>query len=90
MVRISQPLSRADLARRTGLQRSTVSLIVDQLITDGWVAEGDLGQLPRGRRPRLLYLNTDRAGIIGINIMPRFTTIALADLNARFRAASTV
>jgi predicted NBD/HSP70 family sugar kinase len=90
MVRTNQPLSRADLARRTGLQRSTVSLIVDELIGERWVAEGDLGQLPRGRRPRLLYLNTDRAGIIGINVMPRFTTIALADLNARFRAQETI
>jgi len=90
MVRTNQPLSRADLARRTGLQRSTVSLIVDELIGERWVAEGDLGQLPRGRRPRLLYLNTDRAGIIGINIMPRLTTIALADLNARFRAQESI
>lgn len=89
-VRTNQPLSRADLARRTGLQRSTVSLIVDELISERWVAEGDLGQLPRGRRPRLLYLNTDRAGIIGINIMPRLTTIALADLSARFRAQESI
>src|SRR5208283_2209901 len=89
-IRTNQPLSRADLARQTGLQRSTVSLIVDQLIGERWVAEGDLGQLPRGRRPRLLYLNTDRAGIIGINIMPRETTIGLADLSARFRAQESI
>jgi predicted NBD/HSP70 family sugar kinase len=89
-IRTGQPLSRADLARHTGLQRSTVSLIVDQLIAERWVVEGDLGQLPRGRRPRLLYLNTERAGIIGINIMPRQTTIALADLNARFQAEETI
>lgn len=89
-IRTSQPLSRADLARQTGLQRSTVSLIVDQLIRERWVVEGDLGQLPRGRRPRLLYLNTDRAGIIGINIMPRQTTIGLADLSARFRAQESI
>lgn len=89
-IRTSQPLSRADLSRQTGLQRSTVSLIVDELIGERWVAEGDLGQLPRGRRPRLLYLNTDRAGIIGINIMPRLTTIALADLNSRFLAQETI
>ena len=75
---------------RQGLQRSTVSLIVDDLISERWVAEGDLGQLPRGRRPRLLHLNTDRAGIIGINIMPRHTTIALADLNARFLSVDTI
>lgn len=89
-IRTNQPLSRADLARETGLQRSTVSLIVDQLIGERWVAEGDLGRLPRGRRPRLLYLNTDRAGIIGINIMPRETTIGLADLSARFRAQESI
>ena len=89
-IRTGQLLSRAELARQTGLQRSTDSLIVDQLIRERWVVEGDLGQLPRGRRPRLLYLNTERAGIIGINIMPRQTTIALADLNARFQAEETI
>ncbi len=89
-IRTGQPLSRADLARQTGLQRSTVSLIVDELIDEGWVVEGAFGQLPRGRRPRLLYLNTDRAGIIGINIMPRQTTIALADLNGHIRAQESI
>ncbi|MFZ0964931.1 MAG: ROK family transcriptional regulator [Terriglobia bacterium] len=83
-IRTNQPMSRADLARQTGLQRSTVSLIVDELIRERWVVEGALGQLPVGRRPRLLHLNTDRAGIIGINVMPHLTTIALADLGARF------
>ncbi|MDR3675160.1 MAG: ROK family transcriptional regulator [Acidobacteriota bacterium] len=90
LIRTNQPVSRADVARRTGLQRSTVSLIVDELISERWVAEGDLGQVPLGRRPRLLYLNTDRAGIIGINIMPRLTTIALADLNVTFRAEESI
>jgi len=90
MIRTNQPLSRADLARRTGLQRSTVSLIVDQLINERWVVEGGVGQLPRGRRPRFLYLNTERAGIIGINIEPRLTSIVLADLNTRFRAEESI
>jgi predicted NBD/HSP70 family sugar kinase len=83
-IRTNQPISRADLARQTSLQRSTISLIVDQLIEERWVAEGDVGQLPRGRKPRLLYLNMERAGIVGINIMPHVTKIALADLSARF------
>jgi predicted NBD/HSP70 family sugar kinase len=90
MIRTNQPLSRADLARRTGLQRSTVSLIVDQLIGERWVVEGGVGRLPRGRRPRFLYLNTERAGIVGINIEPRLTTIVLADLNTRLWAEETI
>jgi DNA-binding MarR family transcriptional regulator len=38
-IRRHNPMSRADLARRSGLQRSTVSAILDQLIDDGWVTE---------------------------------------------------
>lgn len=85
-IRTSQPISRADLARVTGLQRSTVSSIAEQLIHEGWVAEGAIGQLPRGRKPRLLNLNTERARIIGVNIMPATSTVALADLNLNFCA----
>jgi DNA-binding MarR family transcriptional regulator len=40
LIRANQPLSRADLSRRSGLQRSTVSLIVEQLIQEHWVCEG--------------------------------------------------
>lgn len=90
VIRTYQPMSRADLARQTGLQRSTVSLIVEQLIDERWVVEGPARQLPRGRRPRLLALNIERAGIIGVNVMPGATTIVLADLNADFRAQETV
>jgi predicted NBD/HSP70 family sugar kinase len=83
-VRTSQPVSRADLARLTGLQRSTVSLIVEQLMKERWVAEGGVAQLPRGRKPRLLTLNLERAAIIGVNVMPHRTTMVVADLNSRF------
>jgi hypothetical protein len=85
-IRTGQPLSRADLARQTGLQRSTVSLIVAQLMKERWVVGGGVGQLPRGRKPWLLTLNIEKAGIIGINVMPRMTTMVLADLNTTFRS----
>jgi predicted NBD/HSP70 family sugar kinase len=84
VIRTRQPVSRADVARLTGLQRSTVSLIVDQLIAEGWVSEGAFGRLPRGRRPIFLQLNAERARIIGVNVRPTATTIALADLNGQF------
>jgi predicted NBD/HSP70 family sugar kinase len=84
LIRSHQPLSRADLARHSGLQRSTVSLITEQLIEERWVTEGANGRAPRGRRPRFLHLNQERVGIIGVNVRPIMTTIALADLDARF------
>jgi predicted NBD/HSP70 family sugar kinase len=83
LIRSRQPVSRADLARLSGLQRSTVSLITEDLIARRWVTEGATGRLPRGRRPTFLRLNDERA-IIGIDIRPEHTTLALADVNAKF------
>jgi predicted NBD/HSP70 family sugar kinase len=84
LVRKHQPISRADLMRQSGLQRSTVSVITEQLIAERWLKEGAMGQLPRGRRPTFLHLNEDRAGIFGINVRPSTTHMALANLAGRF------
>jgi predicted NBD/HSP70 family sugar kinase len=83
LIRSRQPVSRADLARLSGLQRSTVSLITEQLIGERWVIEGPRGRLPRGRRPTFLRLNVQRL-IVGIDIRPVHTTVVLADVNGHF------
>src|SRR5947209_8216271 len=83
LIRTRQPLSRADLARLSGLQRSTISLIVEELLQEHWVIEGPTGRLPRGRRPTFLRLNEDRV-IIGVDIRPIQTTVALAEVNGKF------
>lgn len=86
LIRKHQPLSRADLSRYSGLQRSTVSMITEQLITERWVVEGAVGHVPRGRKPTFLHLNSERAGVIGVDIRPLTTTIGLASLDLRFLA----
>ncbi|MBV9154821.1 MAG: ROK family transcriptional regulator, partial [Acidobacteriaceae bacterium] len=83
LIRDKQPLSRADLARLSGLQRSTVSLITEELIEDRWVVEGTTGRLPRGRRPTLLLLN-QRRRIICIDIRPKRTFLGVSDVNGVF------
>jgi len=83
LIRKRHPISRADLARVSGLQRSTISLIVEQLIAERWVLEGPTGRLPRGRRPTFLRLDDERV-IIGVDVRPIHTTVALADANGRF------
>jgi len=83
LIRKRQPISRADLARVSGMQRSTISLIVDQLIQEEWVLTGPTVRLPRGRRPTFLRLNDERV-IIGVDIRPAQVTVALADANGRF------
>jgi len=83
LIRRRQPISRADLARVSGLQRSTISLIVEELVNEHWVMEGPTGRLPRGRRPTFLRLNDDRV-IIGVDIRPTQTSVALANVNGKF------
>jgi len=82
-IRTRHLISRADLARISGLQRSTVSLIVEQLIEERWVLEGPTGRLPRGRRPTFLRLNDERV-IIAVDIRPNQSTLALANANGSF------
>ncbi len=83
LIRARQPISRADLARLSGLQRSTVSLIIEELLEEGWVREGAIARRPRGRRPTLLGLNDDLV-IIVCDIRPTQAIVALVDLNGRF------
>src|SRR5213082_457985 len=83
LIRRRQPISRADLARVSGLQRSTVSLITEQLIREKWVVHGPIGRLPRGRRPTFLRLN-DRRAILVADLRPAQTTVGIADVNGRF------
>ena len=86
LVRKHQPISRASLARRSGMQRSTVSAITEQLISERWVVEGATGHLPRGRKPTFLHLNSDRAGIIGVDIQPMSTTLAVSSMDMQILA----
>lgn len=71
LLRSEQGLSRADLADRSGLTRSTVSLITKELIAEGWIAEDDVqatGAL--GRRPTPLRLDGRRLSLIGAELTP--------------------
>jgi len=90
LIRKHQPISRADLSRRSRLQRSTVSAITEQLIAERWVTTGAFGDAPRGRKPAFLHLNGDRAGIIGIDVRPGETKLVLADLDMRFLAQESM
>ncbi|MDR3724644.1 MAG: ROK family transcriptional regulator [Terracidiphilus sp.] len=77
-----QPVSRADLARLTGLQPSTVSVIVSQLIDERWVVAGAQGRLPRGRRPTFVMLN-DRHVTLAIDLRPSTASLAVIDINGK-------
>ena len=88
-IRTQQPISRADLARTSGLQRSTVSLIVEELLGERWIVEGSTGQIPRGRKPTFLNLNGQR-GVLALDIHPAQTTLAVTDLGGKVLAREVI
>jgi predicted NBD/HSP70 family sugar kinase len=91
IVRKRQPISRVDLARYSGLLPSTVSLVVEELITAGWLVEGEAVKGAMGRRPRLLSLANTRA-VLSLDIHPRRTTLGVVDVsgNILHQAAVTL
>jgi predicted NBD/HSP70 family sugar kinase len=83
VLRRNQPISRVDIARKAGLQRSTVSSIVDGLIEERWVREGSVVKTERGRRPTMLTMNDDLLLLVA-DIRPTKAILAVVDLNGRF------
>jgi predicted NBD/HSP70 family sugar kinase len=75
--------SRAQLARRTGLARSTVSSIVAELQSEGIIVTRESnGKAPRGsgRPPSLIALNPSAQLAVGIDFGKRHLTVAAADM----------
>jgi predicted NBD/HSP70 family sugar kinase len=83
IIRSRQPVARADLARASGLQPSTISAIVDQLLKESWISEGEVSRHPRGRPSTLLSLNSSMV-ILVADIRPLQAIVALVDLNGHF------
>lgn len=71
LLREAPGISRVDLAARSGLTKSTVSLLTKELIDEGWLAEDDApvtGAL--GRRPTPLRLDGRGLVLIGAELGP--------------------
>lgn len=81
-VREKEPISRAEISHETALQRSTVSLIVDELKTRGLIYEVE-GESTGGRPPTLLRLRAGACLAIGVDVGTAQTTMAVADLVGR-------
>lgn len=83
VLRRNQPISRVAIANKSGLQRSTVSSIVEGLIAEHWIREGSIVKTARGRRPTMLSMNEELM-ILVADVRPTQTILAVVDLNGRF------
>ncbi|ERM92667.1 xylose repressor [Caldanaerobacter subterraneus subsp. yonseiensis KB-1] len=75
-------ISRAEIASITGLNKSTVSFLVDELINEGFVKEEGPGESRGGRKPIILNINEKAGCIIGIDLDVNYILIVLTDLMA--------
>jgi N-acetylglucosamine repressor len=76
LVRALQPISRAELARRLGVNRSTVTGIVKPLMASGTLSEESIALVGRNGRPPLgLYLRAEGHFFVGVKIGVRRTHV---------------
>lgn len=90
LIRDRQPVSRTDLARQTGLQPGTVSLVVSRLLRSGFVYEADEVPSNGGRRAVNLQVNAEKAYALGISIGVRETVYLESDFNGRILSQRSV
>lgn len=76
-----QSISRAEIARRTGLTRAAVSLIMDELIEEGIVVEkGYCENTTFGRRPMCLGINSKHLYAIAIDITKKKSEMGIVSI----------
>ncbi len=83
LLRDDGPLSRADLARRSGLAKATIGAIVARLQELGAVAEGALESGGRGRPSTPLELDGRALAGLGVEINVDYVALTVLDLAGR-------
>lgn len=73
------PFSRAQLAALTGLNKSTISSLVEELLQRGLIREIGLNSTGTGRPATLLEINPQAGAILGIELGVDFVLVALSD-----------
>jgi N-acetylglucosamine repressor len=83
------PLSRADVARATGLTRTTVSDVVEGLIEDGLTREVGVGPSTGGKAPILLEVPADARHLVGVDVDRDRLSGAIVNLRGEVRGRAS-
>ncbi len=76
-------ISRADIARETGLHRSTITRIVASLMEEGLVVESGEGDNGVGRKPVMLSVVSESVHVVGIAIESTSAVGAVVNLSGQ-------
>ena len=83
LVKSRPSLARGELAELTGLADSTVSVLVNELVDEGWLVStsSDVKRTGAGRRPKVLTLNPSRLAVLGAEIGIDYLSVAACNLH---------
>jgi len=89
-IRAGAPISRAEISRRAGISKPTVSLALQSLLASGLVREA--GRPPDGPGYGAVYFEpvAEAALVLGLDIGARFLRGAVSDLGGTIRARQDV
>jgi predicted NBD/HSP70 family sugar kinase len=89
-IRDGAPISRAEISRRAGISKPTVSLALQSLLDSGLVREAERG--PDGPGYGAVYFEPvpEAALVLGLDLGARFVRGALCDLSGTVRARQDV
>jgi len=84
------PVSRSQIAQATGLNKSTVSSLVEDLLKRELVHETGINSVGAGRPATLLEINPKAGGIVGVELGVDFIAVALSDFTANILWSDSV
>src|ERR671939_2174793 len=89
-IRAAGPISRAEISRRAGISKPTVSLALQSLLDAGLVREAERG--PDGPGYGAVYFEPvpEAALVLGLDLGARFIRGAVCDLSGTVRARQDV
>jgi len=83
VIRQRQPISRVQISKLTGLNASTVTMIVKRLLAHEMISEGSMGPSTGGRRPTFLAINPDKMSVLGVDLGVWQTSYTVSDFSGR-------
>lgn len=83
VIRRYQPISRTQISSLTGLNASTVTMIVKRLLAHDMISEASTGPSTGGRRPTFLTINPNKMLVLGVDLGVWQTSYTVADFSGR-------
>lgn len=90
LIRTKQPIPRTEIAKITGLNKSTVSSIVSSLLQEDLIYEELTNDQNVGRSPVNLFLSKNRYHAGAINIDAETTSLAVVDIDGGIKGTSAL